>query len=181
MEDQVKIEATVRILLEQLGEDVSREGLLDTPRRVAVAWAELLRRDEPKITVFNSQGYDQMVISKNIPYYTFCEHHLLPFFGTVTIGYLPKEKIIGLSKLARIVAYFARRLNTQEHLTQDIANYLQEKLNPIGIGVLVRGRHLCQEMRGARVKAEMSTSALIGAFRHDPKARAEFFSIGDGE
>lgn len=184
MESQETIAGTVRTLLEQLGEDPQREGLLDTPRRVAAAWAEMLRQDDFKITTFEARGYDQMVISRDIPYYTFCEHHMIPFFGRVTVGYLPDPeagRIIGLSKLARVVAFYSHRLNTQEHFTSDIANFLRDRLEPKGVGVLVRGRHLCQEMRGARTKAEMVTSEMLGVFRDDPKARAEFLSLCGGQ
>jgi GTP cyclohydrolase I len=152
-----------------------REGLLNTPHRVVKALNEMLICLEPKISVFDSFGYDQMITDTGIDYYTFCEHHLLPFFGQVTISYIPDNKIIGLSKLSRIVNYFAKRLNTQEYFTDNIANYLQEKLEPKGIGVYVTGRHLCKEMRGIKQKGIMKTTALKGIF-YDEKVRNEFMN-----
>jgi GTP cyclohydrolase I len=154
-----------------------REGLINTPERMVKAYRELLTPIEPKITVFDSNGYDQMIIEKNIEYYTFCEHHLLPFFGTVKIGYIPAKKIIGLSKLPRIVEYFSHRLNTQEYFTQNIANYLQEKLEPLGIGVLVTGSHLCQKMRGVKKHGDMVTSALKGIFLTQQSVKEEFLGL----
>ncbi len=177
MENQIEIATTVEKLLLQLGEDVEREGLRETPARVAKAWVELLTHEDFKLTTFDANGYDQMVISRDIPFYTFCEHHMIPFFGTATVGYLPKDRIVGISKLARMVNAFSKRLNTQEHFTKDIADLLWRELQPLGVGVVMRGRHLCQEMRGAKVKAEMVTSQLLGLFRDDPKARAEFLEL----
>jgi len=129
-------------------DDPNREGLIETPKRVMNAYKEILTAVEPKITIFDSNGYDQMIVEKDIPFYTLCEHHLLPFFGTVHIGYIPKKKIIGLSKLARIVHFFSHRLNTQEYLTKNISEFLQKKLNPRGCAVIIQARHLCKEMRG---------------------------------
>jgi len=154
-----------------------REGVLETPQRAAKALSELLIAEEPKITVFDANGYDQMIIDKCIPFYTFCEHHLLPFFGTVKIGYIPNKKIIGLSKLARITEYFSKRLNTQEYFTQNIANYLQDKLEPLGVGVIVKARHLCKEMRGIKKPGEMVTSQLKGVFLQNQKVKEEFLLI----
>ena len=111
-------------------------------------------------TTFDAKGYNQMIMERGITYYTFCEHHMLPFFGTVDIGYIPDDKIIGISKLPRTVEYYSKMLNTQEYFTDNIAKYLQEKLKPKGIGVVVRGRHLCQEMRGIKKRGEMVTSCL---------------------
>jgi len=128
--------SSAKIVLNILGD--GSNGQLDTPERIVKSWGELLTAEEPKITVFDSNGYDQMIVDKEIPYYTFCEHHFIPFFGTVKIGYIPDKKIIGLSKLARIVDYYSKRLNTQEYFTQNIANYLWEKLNPKGVGVVVK-------------------------------------------
>ena len=152
------------------------EGQKETPARMVKMYEELLTATEPTITVFDSNGYDQMIIDNDIPYFTFCEHHVIPFFGKVKIGYIPDKKIIGLSKLARIVNYFSKRLNTQEYFTQNIANYLNEKLNPLGVGVIVTGRHLCREMRGAKTNGEMTTSALLGVFRKI-EVREEFLSL----
>lgn len=171
-----RLEEATRIILGAF-DDPQREGLKETPRRVAKAWIELLTPHEPNLTVFQSNGYDQMIVSKEIQYHTFCEHHLIPFFGTVSIGYIPQGKIVGISKLARVVGYFARRLNTQEYFTQNVADYLQERLEPRGIGVIVKGRHLCQEMRGVKKKAEMVTSALHGLFKEDARTREEFLAL----
>jgi GTP cyclohydrolase I len=164
-------------LLQRIGENPKRDGLVDTPKRVAKAWIELTTKPEFNPTVFNANGYDQMIIEKDIKYYTFCEHHLLPFFGKAHIGYIPDGKIIGLSKLSRCVEYFSKGLNTQEYLTQNIANYLEEKLNANGVAVLLSGRHLCKEMRGVKKQGEMITSVVHGFFKDDQKARDEFLSL----
>ena len=118
-----------------------------------------------------------MIVDKDIPFYSLCEHHILPFFGTVKIGYIPDKKIIGLSKLARIVEHFSRRLNTQEYFADNIANYIETKLQPIGVAVVVKGRHLCKEMRGAKKQGEMVTASLRGVLRDDIKAREEFYKL----
>jgi GTP cyclohydrolase IA len=171
------LEHNIRFFLSLIGENVEREGLVNTPERVAKAWTELLNPEPFNLTTFDSNGYDEMIISQDIQYYTFCEHHLLPFFGKVSIGYIPNGKIVGLSKLARTVDYFSKRLNTQEYLTDNIANFLNDKLKPIGIGVVVTGRHLCQEMRGIKIKGKMLTSTLKGAMLDDSMARKEFLEL----
>ncbi|MDP7609934.1 MAG: GTP cyclohydrolase I [Candidatus Marinimicrobia bacterium] len=171
------LEHNIRFFLSLIGENVEREGLVNTPERVAKAWTELLNPEPFNLTTFDSNGYDEMIISQDIQYYTFCEHHLLPFFGKVSIGYIPSGKIVGLSKLARTVDYFSKRLNTQEYLTDNIANFLNDKLKPIGIGVVVTGRHLCQEMRGIKKRGNMLTSALKGAMLDDSTARKEFLEL----
>lgn len=158
-------------------DDPAREGLKETPRRVAKMYEQLLIVKEPKITIFDANDYDQMIIDRGISYYTLCEHHLLPFFGKVAIGYIPDKKIIGLSKLARIVDYFSKRLNTQEYFTQNIANYLQDKLKPLGVGVIVTGRHLCKEMRGIKSRGKMITSAMLGIFLKEQKVKEEFLML----
>ena len=175
------LENNVKEFLDILGEDSNRNGLRDTPKRVARAWIELTTPPEFSLTTFDSNGYDEMIISKNIQYYTFCEHHLLPFFGTVHIGYIPNGTIVGLSKLARTVEYYSKRLNTQEYLTNNIAEFLNTKLKPRGIGVIITGRHLCQEMRGIKKRGEMITSALKGIFLEEPKVKQEFFNLTKGE
>tara|TARA_R110000824_G_C14750573_1_gene628534 strand:+ start:7 stop:546 length:540 start_codon:yes stop_codon:yes gene_type:complete len=175
------LENNVKEFLDILGEDSNRNGLRDTPKRVARAWIELTTPPEFSLTTFDSNGYDEMIISKNIQYYTFCEHHLLPFFGTVHIGYIPNGTIVGLSKLARTVEYYSKRLNTQEYLTNNIAEFLNIKLKPRGIGVIITGRHLCQEMRGIKKRGEMITSALKGIFLEEPKVKQEFFNLTKGE
>lgn len=152
-------------------------GQKDTPKRVVKLFEDLLVSKEPEITVFDSKGYDEMIIDNGIKFYTFCEHHILPIYGTVKIGYIPDKKIIGLSKLTRIVDYFSKRLNTQEYFTQNIANYLNDKLKPKGVGVVVRGYHLCKMMRGVKNDGEMITSKLIGIFLEKQEVRQEFLSL----
>lgn len=173
--DTQDAENKIRDILRMIGEDVEREGLINTPRRVIKAWLELLHADEPRLAIFDAKGYSQMVTERGIQFYSLCEHHVLPFFGTVSISYIPKDKIVGLSKLSRIVDFFSKRLNTQEYMTENIANYISEKLSPVGVGVLVRGRHLCKEMRGAKAAGEMVTTALRGAYL-DQRTREEFLS-----
>lgn len=173
------IEKNIREFLILIGEDPDREGLIDTPKRVRKAWKEFMAYQEFDTTVFDSDGYDQMIVSKDIKYHTFCEHHLLPFFGKAHIGYIPDKKIVGLSKLARVVAFYSRGLNTQEYLTNNIAEYLNDKLKPKGVGVVMEGRHLCQEMRGIKKKGKMVTSDLQGVFRDDA-VRKEFLSLING-
>lgn len=160
------LESAIKAVLSNY-DDINREGLIDTPKRVIKSFNELLRAEIPKISVFDSKGYNQMITDAGIEYYTFCEHHILPFFGYVTISYIPNEKIIGLSKLSRIVDYFSKRLNTQEYLTDNIANYIFDLLKPQGVGVYVTGRHLCKEMRGAKQKGVMQTTALRGSFYNE--------------
>jgi len=171
------LEHNIKFFLSLIGEDVNREGLIETPKRVAKAWGELLNPQSFKLTTFDSNGYDEMIVSKDIKYHTFCEHHLLPFFGEVHIGYIPDGKIVGLSKLARTVDYYSKRLNTQEYLTDNIAKFLNEKIKPLGIGVIITGRHLCQEMRGIKKQGEMVTSSLKGVFLKDEKAKREFINL----
>jgi GTP cyclohydrolase I len=170
-------ESDIVRVLERIGEDPTREGLIDTPKRVAKAWKELTTPPEFNPTVFDAQGYDQMILEKGITFYTFCEHHMIPFFGTVDIGYIPDKNIIGISKLPRTVEYYSKMLNTQEYFTNNIANYLWSKLKPKGIGVIARGRHLCQEMRGVKKRGEMTTSCLMGAMKDDMIAREEFLAL----
>lgn len=154
-----------------------REGLLDTPKRVAKMYDEILTPPELKITVFDAKKYDQLIIDKGIEFYSLCEHHLLPFFGSVSIGYLPKDKIIGLSKLSRIVEHFSRRLNTQEYLTENIADYLNKILDTRAVGVVIKARHLCKEMRGIKSKSEMMTSCLRGLLLTEQNLKEEFFNL----
>ncbi len=170
-------ESDIVRILERIGEDPKREGLKDTPKRVVKAWIELTTPPEFNPTVFDANGYDQMIIENGINYYTFCEHHMLPFFGTASIGYIPNDTIIGISKLSRCVEYFSKRLNTQEYLTNNISDYLWDRLNPRGVGVIVRGRHLCQEMRGVKKRGEMITSSLKGVMLEKGVARKEFLEL----
>ena len=177
MSHDFQLESNIRQMLSIMGEDINREGLKDTPKRVAKAWGELMTPPEFNPTTFDAKGYNQMIMERGITYYTFCEHHMLPFFGTVDIGYIPDDKIIGISKLPRTVEYYSKMLNTQEYFTDNIAKYLQEKLKPKGIGVVVRGRHLCQEMRGIKKRGEMVTSCLKGVFLQKDKVKKEFFDL----
>ena len=174
-------ENNIARMLQMIGQDPNREGLRDTPKRVAKAWFELVKQDDFNLTTFSSKGYDEMIISRNIKYYTFCEHHFLPFFGIAHIGYIPDKKIVGLSKLARTVEYYSKTLNTQEYLTNNIANKINDALKPKGIGVVVEGRHLCQEMRGVKKEGNMITSCLKGMFRDDLNVKKEFLALTKGE
>lgn len=167
-------------LLYALGEDPAREGLLRTPERVAKLWAELLKPLPFKFTTFAAEGMDEMVVQTGIPFYSMCEHHILPFFGTATVAYIPKDRLVGLSKLSRAVHHYAAGLQNQERITLRVADAL-EALNPMGVAVLLRARHLCQEMRGPRVVgAETVTERLTGVFRTKPEVRAEFLALARG-
>lgn len=178
--DQDRIADAVRVILESIGEDPKREGLLRTPERVAKAYGELLSgyRTDP-IELLNEAifdvSYDEMVIVRDIEFHSLCEHHMLPFLGRAHVAYLPKGKVIGLSKIPRIVDMFARRLQVQERMTQQIANLVNELLHPKGVAVVVEGLHLCSVMRGVRKHdARMTTSSMSGAFRTNMPTRQEF-------
>jgi GTP cyclohydrolase I len=170
----------VRLMLEGMGENVQREGLLDTPRRVAEMYTELTTQVEPKMTTFsNEDKYDELIVIRGIKFYSLCEHHLAPFFGTVDIGYIPKGNLLGLSKFGRLVEFYARRLQIQERMTQQIATHLQKTLRPQGVGVVVRGEHLCMSMRGIKKPAhETTTSCLLGCLRTE--SRQEFLGFLTG-
>jgi GTP cyclohydrolase I len=172
-------ERAVADLLEALGKDPNSEHLSDTPRRVARSYAELLTPQEFDLTTFpNDEGYDELVLAKSIPVQSLCEHHLLPFYGTAHIGYLPGERILGLSKLARVVDLFARDVQVQERLTQQVADRLQEHLAPKGVGVVIEAEHLCMSLRGVRATGSRTvTSALHGLLREDARSRQEFFAL----
>jgi GTP cyclohydrolase I len=166
-------------LLAALGLPLHEAGLRETPRRLVQAYAEMLTVPPFDLTTFpNEEGYDELVLVEDIPVRSLCEHHLLPFVGVAHIGYLPDERILGLSKFARTVDFFATRAQTQERLTQQIAEHLQQHLAPRGVGVVVEAEHTCMSLRGARaVGAHTVTSALLGTLREDPAARAEFLSL----
>lgn len=181
--NNTKVEQLIKELLIQIGEDPNREGLKKTPHRVAKMYAEITKgyKTTRKETINNaifSQTIDNMVILKNIEMYSMCEHHLLPFFGKCHVGYIAKNKIVGVSKIARIIDRFAKRLQVQERLTQEIAQELQEALQPQGVGVIIEAQHLCMMMRGVeKQNSVMVTSAILGNFRSDLGTREEFMSI----
>lgn len=171
------VESAVKTIIAQF-DDVDRVGLRDTPSRVVRMYQELLTPVPFNFTTFPSEGYDEMVVQSGIEFFSLCEHHLVPFFGTVAIGYVPNGKLVGLSKLSRTVEYFARRLQVQERMTHQIACFLFEQLQPKGVGVIVRARHLCQEMRGIKKQGvETTTSALKGVMLHKQTTREEFLSL----
>jgi GTP cyclohydrolase I len=178
--NQEKIRTAIKSILEAIGEDPDREGLKDTPDRVARAYEELLAgyREDPE-TMINGAlfevTYDEMVIVRDIEFYSLCEHHMLPFLGRAHVAYIPRGHVIGLSKIPRIVDMFARRLQVQERLTRQIADYLHDLLRPHGVAVVVEALHTCSMMRGVRKHdARMTTSAMLGAFRSSLATRQEF-------
>lgn len=173
--------AATRTLLGAIGHD-DREGTARTPERVAKFWAEWLAVPPFELTTFDAEGADEMVTQVGIPFYSICEHHLLPFFGTAAVAYVPKGQIVGLSKLARLVEQHARRPQNQERITTAVAEALMAGLGAAGVGVQIRARHLCMEMRGVRAAgAETVTTAVRGVFREDPAARAEFLAAVRGD
>ena len=180
MMDKQKIEHGVRLILEGIGEDVSREGLKDTPARVARAYEEIFKgyTVDPKsvITVF-SEDHKEMVIVKDIPFYSCCEHHMVPFHGKAFVGYIPNGKIVGLSKIARMIDLFSRRLQVQERLTSQVADALMELLEAKGVMVVVEAEHLCMSMRGVNKPGHSTvTSAVRGCFEEE-KVRSEFLKL----
>jgi GTP cyclohydrolase I len=177
--DLVRAERAVADLLAALGQDPTSEELADTPRRVAASYAELLTPPPFTLTTFpNDERYDELVLAKAIPFSSLCQHHLLPFTGVAHVGYLPADRILGLSKLARVVERFARRLQLQERLTTQVADWLQAQLEPKGVGVVLEAEHLCMTLRGARAAgARTVTSTLHGRLRDDPRSRQEFLAL----
>jgi GTP cyclohydrolase IA len=177
--DHAAVERAARDLLRALGTDVDAESLSETPRRMADAYAELLTPQPFRATTFpNDDGYDQLIVARAIPFHSLCMHHLLPFHGVAHIGYLPGERIIGLSKLGRVVELFARDLQIQERLTTQIARWLQRELEPKGVGVVLEAEHLCMSLRGVqKLGAKTVTSALHGAVRDDGRTRQEFLAL----
>jgi len=178
--DQPAIQEAVKQILDAVGEDTAREGLLNTPKRVAGAYTELLSgyRTDPAQLVNNAVfdvEYDDMVIVRDIEYFSLCEHHMLPFMGHVHVAYIPGKKVIGLSKIPRIVDMFSRRLQVQERLTRQIADFVKEVLDPRGVAVVMDGMHMCSMMRGVhKCHSGMTTSAMLGIFREDKGVRQEF-------
>lgn len=176
--------AAVRTLIEWAGDDPDREGLLDTPRRVIKAYRELFAgyevdpKDYLARTFEEVGGYDELVILKDIRVVSFCEHHMLPFLGKAHVGYLPNDRVVGISKLARVVHGFARRLQIQEKLTAQIAEAIQDILKPKGVGVVIVSEHSCMTMRGVNTPgSRLTTSSLLGEVRDDPRTRQEFFDL----
>ena len=177
-----RVEVSVREILSEIGEDPDRPGLAGTPERVHRMYTELTAgyHVDPDRLINNAVfdvAYSEMVVVKDIPFYSLCEHHLLPFFGTAAVAYIPRGRVIGLSKIPRIVEMYSRRLQIQERMTQEIAVFLQDRLDPQGVGVVVEATHLCAVMRGVRKPGTvMTTSAVLGLFRSRDRTRAEFFA-----
>ncbi|MCZ4492020.1 MAG: folE [Conexibacter sp.] len=180
--DVARATAAAGELLLALGADLDDESLRETPRRMAAALAELLTPLSFEATTFpNDGGYDELVVAQSIPFHSLCEHHVLPFHGVAHIGYLPGARIIGLSKLGRVVDLFARRLQVQERMTVQIADWLADQLAPKGIGVVLEAEHLCMSLRGvSKPGARTVTSALQGLVRDDPRTRQEFLALATG-
>ena len=177
-----RVEAAVREILTEIGEDPGRQGLAGTPERIHRMYAELtagyhVDPDRLLAGALFDVAYSEMVVVKDIPFYSLCEHHLLPFFGTAAVAYIPSSRVVGRSKVTRIVEMYARRLQLQERMTQQIADLLMERLEPQGVGVVLEATHLCAVMRGVEKPGTiMTTSAVLGLFRRSEKTRAEFFS-----
>ena len=180
--DLVAAERAVADLLVALGQDPTDPHTQDTPRRVAAAYAELLTPRSFNLTTFpNDEGYDELVLARDIPFHSLCQHHMLPFVGVAHVGYLPGDRILGLSKLARVVELFARGLQVQERLTKQIADWLQDELDPKGVGVVLEAEHLCMSLRGVRATGSRTvTSTVHGLLREDPRSRAELFALTGG-
>jgi GTP cyclohydrolase I len=178
MVDKEKIKKGVELILDGIGQDKESDGLKNTPKRIANFYEEWLEYDENvKHTLFEEK-YEDMVIIKDIPFFSLCEHHMLPFFGTMKIGYIPNKKIVGLSKIVKVAHKFARRLQTQERIGKQIAEELEGALNPLGIMVVIEAEHLCMSMRGVRTPGSKTvTSEVRGAFRKEQKVREEFLML----
>jgi GTP cyclohydrolase I len=178
---QAEAEAAVRVLIEWAGDDPDREGLVDTPARVARSYSDLFSgyAEDPRQylerTFQETGGYDELIVLSNVRVVSFCEHHMLPVVGKAHVGYLPRDRVVGISKLARVVRGFSRRLQIQEKLTLDIAEAIQEVLNPVGVGVMIEAEHSCMTLRGVNTPgSKLSTSRLLGAIRDDARTRGEF-------
>jgi GTP cyclohydrolase I len=180
--DHQKIEKAIRQILEAVGEDLNREGIKRTPQRVANMYAELLggMQEDPRehLKGVFQEDYDEIVILRDIPFYSICEHHLMPFIGSAHVAYLPKGNVLGVSKIARIVDCFSRRLQVQERLTNQIADFLMDNLQPMAVAVVLEASHSCMTIRGAKKPGSiMVTSAIRGVFRNDQKSRSEVLSL----
>jgi GTP cyclohydrolase I len=177
--DQEAAQSAARDLLRALGADPEAESLRDTPRRMAAAFAEMLTPEPFNATTFPNDGdYDELVVVRDIPFHSLCEHHLLPFVGVAHVGYLPGDRIVGLSKLARVVDHYARNLQVQERLTVQVAGWFDRELAPKGVGVVLEAEHTCMSLRGAAKPGTRTvTSALHGAVRDDPRTRQEFLAL----
>ncbi len=188
MFDEAKIMTAVTSIIKAIGEDPNREGLVDTPKRVAEMYAELFIglnvNPKEELAIGYEEGHREMVIVRDIPFYSMCEHHLLPFYGTVHIGYIPDVtgRVVGISKLARVVDIIARRPQIQERMTTEIADAIMDGLKPSGVAVVIQAEHLCMIMRGVKKPgSSIITSAIRGVFRSKPESRAEFFSLLQGK
>jgi GTP cyclohydrolase I len=176
--DHEAVHRAARDLLRGLGADVDAEALEETPRRVADAYIELLTAKPFRATTFPNEGYDELIVARSIPFHSLCMHHLLPFQGVAHVGYLPGERIIGLSKLGRVVEFFSRDLQIQERLTTQVADWLERELEPKGVGVVLEAEHMCMSLRGIqKLGATTVTSALRGLVRDDARTRQEFLAL----
>lgn len=178
-------ETLIRETLMQIGEDVKREGLIDTPKRIVKSWSELYKgynqKPEDVLTVFDADGYDQIVLLKSVEMYSMCEHHNLPFIGVAHIAYIPGDKVIGISKLARLLDIYARRMQIQERIGEQVTTALMDILKPKGAACIIEAQHLCMRMRGvSKQNATMVTSSLKGAFLDDSSAKAELMTLIKG-
>ena len=171
------VEDNVTRLLQYFGEDVNREGLQETPKRFVKFFKEFLSPPKWNCTTFEGEGYDEMIVQTNIPFHSLCEHHIAPFFGTGTIAYIPNKRIVGLSKLARTLETYSRRLQNQERITIQVAEFLWKELEPRGVAVQITAKHMCMEMRGVKKHdTHTTTTKLLGAFKNDSSARNEFLN-----
>ncbi len=177
-EGEETVEDNVKRLLQYFGEDVNREGLKDTPKRYVKFFKEFLNPPKWNCTTFKGEGYDEMIVQTNIPFHSLCEHHIAPFFGEGHIAYIPNERIVGLSKLARTLETYSRRLQNQERITTQVAEFLWKELQPKGVAVVLKAKHMCMEMRGVKKHdTNTTTSKMMGSFKEDYKARTEFLNL----